>query len=165
MSGPTCSSLVEVDFLDLFPKFFAERCAIVGQSLERDTLAENAKHAIRKPADIPILGVYVRSAGTVELGDQDVLDQLKNLLGHILAREHAATQIVDGLALLVHDVVVFQKVFANFEVLPFDPFLGAFDGSGHPGVLYGNALLHPQLSHQAFKPIGAENAQQIVFKR
>ena len=33
------------------------------------------------------------------------------------AFEQAAAQAVDGLALLVHDVVVFEQVFAGFEVL------------------------------------------------
>ena len=46
----------------------------------------------------------------------DVIFEDQFFLVH--AFEQLAAQAVDGLALLVHDVVVFEQMFAGFEVLP-----------------------------------------------
>ncbi len=57
-------------------------------------------------------------------------DHLHDALFLIDAFEQLAAHAVDGLALLVHDVVVFEQVFAGFEVLRFDGFLGLGDALG-----------------------------------
>ena len=71
---------------------------------------------------------------------------------------------VDHLPLLVHDVVVFQEVFADIEVVAFHPLLGLFDGIGNQAVLDGLAFAHAQAAHEALDAVGAEDAQQVVFQ-
>jgi hypothetical protein len=68
-------------------------------------------------------------------------------------------------ALLVHDVVVFEQVLADGEVLRLDLFLSAGDGVGHHLVLDGHALFHAQALHQAGDSIRSEDPHQVVFER
>ena len=81
------------------------------------------------------------------------------------ALEQLAAQRVDALALLVHDVVVLEEVFADGEVLRFDLLLRARDGVGDHLVLDGNAFFHPEALHQTRDPVRAEDAHQVVFER
>ena len=74
-------------------------------------------------------------------------------------------QAVDGLALLVHHVVVFQQVFAALEVLRFDGFLRGFDSVGDHLRLDGHALFHAQLFQQRGDPLLGEDAHEVVFQR
>ena len=53
----------------------------------------------------------------------DALDDFENVLLLVLAFEQRAAHAVDRLALLVHDVVVFEHVFARGEILRFDGLL------------------------------------------
>ena len=64
------------------------------------------------------------------------------------AFEQLSPQRVDALALLVHDVVVFEQVLADREVLGLDLLLRALDGPRHHAVFDGHALLHPEPLHQ-----------------
>ena len=52
---------------------------------------------------------------------------VQNFIFEILAGEHFVAQGVNGLALFIHDVVVFDKVFADIEIAAFDAFLRGFD--------------------------------------
>ena len=82
-----------------------------------------------------------------------------------LALEQLAPQRVDVLALLVHDVVVLEQVFAGREVLRFDLLLRALDGLGDHAVLDRHALFHAEPLHQAGDALAAEDAHQVVFER
>ena len=55
-----------------------------------------------------------------------------------------AAQAINCFALLVHYVVVFENMFAGFEVLGFDGLLGSFDSPGDQARLDGNAFFHAQ---------------------
>ena len=61
---------------------------------------------------------------------EHALDHLDDALLLILAFEQRAAHAVDGLALLVHHVVVFEQVFAGCEVLRFDGLLRGRDALG-----------------------------------
>ena len=72
---------------------------------------------------------------------------------------------VDGLALLVVDVVVFEEVFAGLEILHFDGFLGLGDALGDEARFDGHVLFHAQAQHEVLHALAAENAQQVVLQR
>ena len=82
----------------------------------------------------------------------------------VIAAQDLAALGVDHLPLLVHDVIVFQEVFADVEVVAFHPLLGLLDGVGHQAVLDGFPVIHPQAAHEALDAVGAEDAQQVVFQ-
>ena len=81
------------------------------------------------------------------------------------AFEKLAAQAIDGLALLVHHVVVLEQVFARFEVLRFDGLLRGLDAVGDHARLDRHALFHAQALKQRRDPLLGEDAHQVVFKR
>ena len=82
----------------------------------------------------------------------------------VLAVQDLAALAVDDLALLVHDVVVAQHVFADLEVAALQLLLGALDGGGdHPG-LDGGVLVQAHRVHQVLHPLAAEQAHQVVLQ-
>ena len=72
---------------------------------------------------------------------------------------------INGLALLVHHVVVLEQVFARLEVLPFHRLLRRFDPVRDHPRLDGHSFFHPHLLQQCRNPLPRENAHQVVFER
>ena len=56
--------------------------------------------------------------------------------------------LVNDFALFVHDVVIFQKLFANIEVMRFDLLLGILDCPGDHPVLDGHTFFHAKFQHE-----------------
>ena len=75
-----------------------------------------------------------------------------------------AAQAIDGLALLVHHIVVFQQVLARFKVAAFDRFLRRGDAFGNHLGFDRHAFLHAQTLHQGLDLVAGEDAHQIVFE-
>src|SRR5208282_4592076 len=69
------------------------------------------------------------------------------------------------LALLVHDVVVFEEVLAGFEVLSFDGLLRVFNALADELGLDRDAFRHSEPVHHGLHALAAENTQEIVFER
>ena len=65
------------------------------------------------------------------------------------ALEQLVAEAVDGFALLVHDVVVLEEVFAGLEVLRLDLLLRLFDAAGDHLRLDGHALFHAEALEHA----------------
>ena len=72
---------------------------------------------------------------------------------------------VDALPLLVHHLVVFEQVLADFEVALFDFLLGAFDAAADHAAFDGLALLHAQPGQDVLDPFAGEDPHQVVFQR
>ena len=83
----------------------------------------------------------------------------------VLFRQYSVPPGVNYLALLIHNVIVFKKVFPYLEILPFHPFLGGAHGPCNKRVLYNLALFHAQAVHYHLDPVGAEYPHEVVFKR
>ncbi len=67
----------------------------------------------------------------------------------VRAFEQLAAQAVDRLALLVHHVVVFEQMFAGFEVLAFNLLLRLLDAPADHARFNRNAFFHPQPLEQS----------------
>ena len=80
------------------------------------------------------------------------------------AFEELLAQAVDRLALLVHDVVVLEDVFAVAEVLALDAFLGVFNLLRNEARLDRNAFFHAEPLHDPRNTVGGENTHQVVFE-
>ena len=72
---------------------------------------------------------------------------------------------VDGFALRVHDVIIKEQLAAHVVVHHLDLFLGIFNGTREQRMLDRLALFHAQLVEHPADTVGAEQAQQVVFKR
>ena len=79
--------------------------------------------------------------------------------------EQALAERVDALALLVHDLVVFEQVLADVEVAFLDLLLRSLDPPADHLALDGFALLHAQPGEHGRDPLAGELAHQVVFER
>ena len=86
-------------------------------------------------------------------------------LGRVDAEQELLTDLVDRLALLVHDVVVLEQVLADVEVAAFDLALRVLDALRHPRVLDGLVVRHAHLLHQRLDAVAGEDAHQVVLER
>ena len=131
----------------------------------RKAEAELADQLFIEALDVPLVRADVLSRELVEHAAEDAADVVfEDELALLDAFKQLAAQAVDGLALLVHDVVVLEQVFARFEVLRFDGFLRALDALGDHLRLDGHAFFHAQPLKQGADPLLGEDAHQVVFK-
>ncbi len=98
---------------------------------------------------VPILGRRVLVGVRVEHPVDEAVDEAEEVLALVLAVKDLAPLAVDRLPLLVHDVVVFEEVLADGEVLALDLLLGPLDGPGDHVVLDGHAVAHADPGHEA----------------
>ena len=73
--------------------------------------------------------------------------------------------LINHLALLVHDVVIFQQLFPDFEMMGFDLLLGVGDGPGDHAMLDRDTFFHAEFEHQLGDTLGGEDTHQVVFQR
>src|SRR5580700_2880835 len=95
----------------------------------------------------------------------DFFGNAQNVVALIFSFQRGAANTVDGFALLVHYIVVFEEMFASVEVLRFHGLLGIFNTAGDQAGLDGHAFGHSEAEHQGFDALAAENAHQVVFER
>ncbi len=72
---------------------------------------------------------------------------------------------VDDLSLFVHDIVVFQDIFSDGEVLAFHPLLSIFNGAGQHAGLNGLIFSDSQTAYDGLDPFSAKEAHQFIFQR
>src|SRR5580658_6428929 len=106
----------------------------------------------------------VFGAADVEILLDQSADHLHDPFFLVAALEQQPAHAIDRLPLLVVDVVVFEQVFAGFEVLRFDGFLRLLNALGDELRLDGHILFHAQPQHQALHALAAEDAHQIVLQ-
>ncbi len=130
-----------------------------------DLGAEQAQHVVAQRAQVPGVGVLVIGAAHVHALFHDAPRHVQDVLFLIRALQQLAAHAVHGLPLLVVDVVVLEQVFARFEVLHLDRFLGLGDAPGNQLRFDRHVLFHAQPQHQVLHPLPAEDAQQVVLQR
>jgi len=89
----------------------------------------------------------------------------EEVAGVVEALEQAFPQTIYGLALFVHHIVIFEQMFASFEVLRFHGFLRRFDTPADQTRFDWNSLFHAQPLEQCGHPLLRENAHEIIFER
>ena len=107
------------------------------------------------------------SAGTIEtegLGDDAVAhrsDGFRDVVGF----EQLVALLVDHLALVVGDVVVFEQLLADVEVAGFHLALRRFQRAGDERMLDRFAFRHFQLVHDGAQTLTSKDAQQGIVER
>ena len=127
-------------------------------------LPEEAGDVGAEPRDVPGVGVRPLRAALLDEAAHRVPDQAEDAHPLVLAVQHLAAQAVDGLALLVHHVVVLENVLAGLEVLGLDRLLRRLDALRDQARLDGHVLLHAELEHQRLHAVAAEDAHQVVLE-
>ena len=146
---------------------FSSICSAVhaGEVCWFDAHAELRQHVGLQAGEIPLVGTRIFGAAPVDDAADDAARHLDDALFLFDAFEQLAAHAVDGLALLVHDVVVLEQVFAGFEVLRFDGLLRGRDALGDQAGLDRHILFHAEPQHEVLHALAAEDAQQIVLQR
>ena len=130
-SGPIEFFLGVVTGLERPEDRVAQFLAIQGLGL--DTFGENihteaGEDRVLQAFEIPIRDVNLDCAELIHQIAEDAGDViLENQFLLIHTFQQLMAQAVHGLALLVHDVVVFQQVFLGFEILRLHGFLRFLD--------------------------------------
>src|SRR5262249_23728139 len=81
------------------------------------------------------------------------------------ALEREASQRVDDLALLVHDVVVVQHTLTSLEVLQLYPLFCPFNAPGDQRMPQHFACRSTAWVHETGDALGAEETQEAIFGR
>ena len=83
---------------------------------------------------------------------------------HIFSVQDSPSLRVYDFPLLIHNVVILQDVFADFEVSCFHLLLCSFDRRRKHFIFNGVVFVDFQRIHDALDPFGAEEPHQIVFQ-
>ena len=95
----------------------------------------------------------------------EVVDHLIDVLAQILTVEHLAALIIDDIALLVHNVVVFQDTLTGLEVTAFDGLLSLLDRAGEHFVVKRCILINTEGVHHVAHTLGAKQTHYIIGQR
>ena len=115
--------------------------------------------------EIPLLGILLFRAEGIDEPLSRLFDHAENIFGHVGGFQHRLPMLVDHLPLFVHDIVIFQQMFADLEIVAFNLLLGIFNRLGDHAVFDGHPFFHPQFQHQIRHPLGSKNPQEIILQR
>ena len=142
-----------------------EFLVLVEPHADRQLEVEVLLQAFLQAFDVPKLLRRLRRHEGIDDRIDDVAAHVLDQVGDPVRAHQVVAQFVDGLALIVCDVVVFEQVLADIEVVRFDLALRVLDRPRHQPVLDGLAFLHAQaLQHRAHAR-RREDAHQRVFQR
>src|SRR6267142_3140817 len=99
-----------------------------------------------------------------QIGDHTLAQGL-DLVRYVLRFEYGISQLIDLAPLVVGDVVVFEQLLADVEVVRLDLALRALDRAGHQAVFDRLAFGHAQALHDGVDPLSGEDPQQRIFER
>ena len=119
---------------------------------------------LNQSLQIPILGVNLGRRIHGHSAVHNLLHHFLNVAAQILLAQNLLALCINNLALLVHNIVIFQNVLTNAKVTCFHLLLGVFNGLGYQAVLNRLIILHTQLIHNASNIIAAKEAHQIVLQ-
>ena len=139
---------------------------VASTSFSRRAPKTGRRSGVEDLVGLPLVGVGFFGSELIEdVGEQGGEVVLGDELLLVDALHELAAETIDGFALLVHDVVVFEDVLAGFEVLAFDGLLRGFDAAGDHAGLDGDALFHAEALEQGGDPLAGEDAHEVVFER
>ena len=95
----------------------------------------------------------------------DLIAEILNHVGDIIIGHKFKTLFENLFALIIHDVIIFQQVFANIEITLLDANLRAFNRFGHETAGNIFAFFHTHFSKHIFKTVTAKNPHKIIFCR
>ena len=102
------------------------------------------------------------------VADQRIDGVVAHILNNIIDRfgiHDVAALFVDDLALVIHDIVIFNKLFADIVVARLDLFLRGFDGFRQPFAANRLTVLQRRVHHLRKQGFRSENPQQIIVER
>ena len=114
---------------------------------------------------IPFLRIELRIRIHLHALIDEAVDHPHDLVFHVFPVQNPATLLIKHLALLIHDVVIFQDIFTDIEIPCLHAFLRPLNRIGNHGGFDLFVFLQPHFFHEIFDAVPAENAKQIIFQR
>ena len=131
--------------------------------LDRQVEVELGADRLGEAGRVPLLGIGLFG----DVAGNEVLDHLVahlgDRLGQALAVHQLETLLEDHLALVVHDVVIFEQVLADVEVARLDLLLRPLERLVDPGMDDRLAVLEAELGQHRIHAVGPEDAHQVVL--
>ena len=100
---------------------------------------------VQRP-EIPIAPIAAK--GVASQLNQRLLDPLHDERLKVFLEQHAVSIAVNDVALSIEDVIVFDHVLADIEVVRLDLLLRVFDGARYEGMFEWNIFFESELIHQ-----------------
>ena len=126
---------------------------------------ESQVYPVRQAAHVPLAHLRVASAELLHFLQHDLLHDVHQPVAHVIAVNDLVAEAVNDFALLVHDVVVFERAFADLEVVLLDALLRLLDGTVQQRMGQLLALFQADPLHHFHDPVRTEQPHQIVFQR
>ena len=82
---------------------------------------------------------------------------------NVISAQDFLAHAVEGRALMIHDLVVFEKIFTGEEVALLDLFLGAQDSLADALVLDGHPLFHAEPAEDFDRPVPGKHLHELVL--
>ena len=115
--------------------------------------------------DLPLLlDAFLGHIGAKGVVD-DALAHRRDRFGDVVGGEQLVALLVDHLALVVRDVVIFEQLLADVEVALLDLALRRLERARHHAGFDGLALGHLETHHDGVEPLAGEDLHQRVFER
>ena len=122
------------------------------------------RRELPQPLQIPLLGPGIGGTVGIHQSPQQPFDHVQHVLAYVVAEQGFAPLSVDDLALHVQDVIVFQHVLADVEVILLDFLLSVLDLPGHQPVLDRRVLVDAQPVHDRRHALAGKQPHQLVVQ-
>src|SRR5439155_1985896 len=126
---------------------------------------ESQVYPVGQAAHVPLAHLRVAGAELLHFLQHDLLHDVHQPVAHVIAVNDLVAEAVNDFALLVHDVVVFERAFADLEVVLLDALLRLLDGTIQERVGQLLALFQADPLHHFHDPVRTEQPHQIVLER
>ena len=113
----------------------------------------------------PLVMVTVLRDGALNNQGCRFMPHIDNRVMHIFRPHDILALVKNHPPLVIHHIVIFQQLFANFKIARFNLGLGFFNSFIDPGMDDRLAFFKPQLDQHTVQLFRAKNTHQIIFQR
>ena len=156
--------LINLDnfFLELMDKFFFLHIPdIRGFEFLNRNSCEQMLVKLRK---IPVFGICHISDTHLDCVLHKLRSHSEYNVTHALTVKHTAALGIYNLSLLIHNLIVFEQVLSDSEVVSFYSLLRLLDGTGEHRVFYLFIFGNTECVKYVHEPVRTEQSHQIVFE-
>ena len=114
---------------------------------------------------LPCIGIGFRRHIRADHVAVDFFAHRGDGFGYVRCFHHFNALLIDHLTLIVHHIIVFQQVLADFVVALLNFLLGTLNRTRHPWMEDSLILFHAEFLQQSVNAFGTENTHQVIFQR
>ena len=112
---------------------------------------------------IPRIMVGASGDGALDNQSCRFMAHINNGFMNIIGAHNFLALVKNHPALVIHHIVIFQQLFADFKIAGLNLGLGLFDGLVNPGMHNGFTFFKAQLDQHTIQLFRAEDTHQIIL--